>query len=233
MKLGCRYCGFATWTVEVPEHTTGWDWVCPEHGDLLEEVGKPFKRAVIGIDGRRIGTVLEDDGFDDGDNITGQLTVEIAGPSYNHTRADGPFDPCPKCLSEMSSQALRELVEDLAERNENLKTDLEKQREGFEDWGEELRGITKALGWEQKVGWVKGVIAAEVERLKKRGSECAACKSNYDLPLLDEMGRRADYLLISLRKTAESASPLQLDAFGYLKTLISHLKQVTERKETP
>ena len=34
-------------------------------------------------------------------------------PSYNHTRADGPFDPCPQCLREMHKEDLWALIGDL------------------------------------------------------------------------------------------------------------------------
>lgn len=34
-------------------------------------------------------------------------------PTYNHSRGDGPFDPCPECLKLMRKKALRELVRDL------------------------------------------------------------------------------------------------------------------------
>lgn len=46
------------------------------------------------------------------------------GPSYNHTRGDGPFAPCPECLSLMSRDALLDLVRDLQARVD----DLEQQR---------------------------------------------------------------------------------------------------------
>jgi len=36
-----------------------------------------------------------------------------ARPSFNHTRADGPFSPCPACLEVMSAADLRALVRDL------------------------------------------------------------------------------------------------------------------------
>lgn len=34
-------------------------------------------------------------------------------PTFNHTRADGPFDPCPICLEQMSRADLIALVKDL------------------------------------------------------------------------------------------------------------------------
>jgi hypothetical protein len=34
-------------------------------------------------------------------------------PTFNHARADGPFDPCPQCLDRMSRPALIALVKDL------------------------------------------------------------------------------------------------------------------------
>ena len=35
------------------------------------------------------------------------------GPTFNHTRSDGPFDPCPECLGRMSREQLIELARDL------------------------------------------------------------------------------------------------------------------------
>ena len=37
-------------------------------------------------------------------------------PTFNHTRGDGPFDPCPQCLVLMSREDLIALVRDLTER---------------------------------------------------------------------------------------------------------------------
>ena len=34
-------------------------------------------------------------------------------PSYNHTRADGPFDPCPQCLDLMPRAALIACIKDM------------------------------------------------------------------------------------------------------------------------
>ena len=36
-------------------------------------------------------------------------------PTFNHTRADGPFDPCPSCLVMMDGASLIALVKDLRE----------------------------------------------------------------------------------------------------------------------
>lgn len=33
-------------------------------------------------------------------------------PAFNHTRADGPFDPCPLCLEVLSRDALLALAKD-------------------------------------------------------------------------------------------------------------------------
>lgn len=36
-------------------------------------------------------------------------------PTFNHTRGDGPFNPCPQCLQLMSHSQLIALVEDMRE----------------------------------------------------------------------------------------------------------------------
>ena len=38
---------------------------------------------------------------------------EVARPTFNHSRSDGPFDPCPECLARMTRSELCELVRDL------------------------------------------------------------------------------------------------------------------------
>lgn len=48
------------------------------------------------------------------------------GPSFNHTRADGAFDPCPLCLDQMQAPELRKLVKSL----QGEIADLRKEREG-------------------------------------------------------------------------------------------------------
>lgn len=56
------------------------------------------------------------------------FTVAVArtgeGPSFNHTRADGPFDPCPECLERMSRDSLLALAKDLQGRIEDLEEGL-------------------------------------------------------------------------------------------------------------
>lgn len=37
-------------------------------------------------------------------------------PTFNHTRGDGPFDPCPECLELMSDEQLWDLADDRRER---------------------------------------------------------------------------------------------------------------------
>lgn len=38
---------------------------------------------------------------------------QVRVPAYNHTRSDGPFNPCPICLPLMSREDLIALVSDL------------------------------------------------------------------------------------------------------------------------
>lgn len=45
------------------------------------------------------------------------LRSASSGPSFNHSRADGPFDPCPVCLEQMDRDALLALVKDLLEEH--------------------------------------------------------------------------------------------------------------------
>jgi hypothetical protein len=47
-------------------------------------------------------------------------------PSYNHTRSDGPFDPCPICLQLMSRAELIEYASDLDMRVKDLADELSK-----------------------------------------------------------------------------------------------------------
>lgn len=42
-------------------------------------------------------------------------------PTFNHTRADGPYDPCPECLRKMPRAHLISLVEDLQETLRELR----------------------------------------------------------------------------------------------------------------
>ena len=56
---------------------------------------------------------------------------ELKGePVFNHTRADGPFDPCPICLLLMSKKQLRTLVGDLRGCVEDLRKEkMERENE--------------------------------------------------------------------------------------------------------
>lgn len=42
---------------------------------------------------------------------------ELTKPTFNHSRADGPFDPCPICLEQMDRASLLALVKDEAATN--------------------------------------------------------------------------------------------------------------------
>lgn len=42
-------------------------------------------------------------------------------PTFNHSRADGPYDPCPKCLRKMTREQLIALVSDLQETIRDLR----------------------------------------------------------------------------------------------------------------
>jgi hypothetical protein len=50
----------------------------------------------------------------DGDYVF--VEEPAAKPTYNHSRADGPFMPCPECLRRMPRKDLIALAEDLMEQ---------------------------------------------------------------------------------------------------------------------
>ena len=53
-------------------------------------------------------------------------------PTYNHTRVDGPHDPCPKCLERMPRVGLIDLIKDLRESYDDAQHRLEAARKAIE-----------------------------------------------------------------------------------------------------
>lgn len=45
--------------------------------------------------------------------VRSEIAIPIASPTYNHTRDDGPFAPCPTCLGLMDRESLMALVKDM------------------------------------------------------------------------------------------------------------------------
>jgi hypothetical protein len=78
---------------------------------------------------------------------------KVSRPSFNHTRADGPFDPCPECLALMDAVQLRDLVHDLRRGVEGLKDEFRKlveQAHATEDAGDfclDVQKITIVAGY--------------------------------------------------------------------------------------
>lgn len=52
-----------------------------------------------------------------------------ARPSYNHTREDGPFNPCPECLVRMPRADLLDYVRDLQNMIADMREDTRAREE--------------------------------------------------------------------------------------------------------
>lgn len=66
------------------------------------------------------------------------------GPYFNHTRADGPFEPCPLCLEKMSREQLLALAKDKPAKSE-LKNLLNRAAAALETPGDLSRNDFGAL----------------------------------------------------------------------------------------
>lgn len=79
------------------------------------------------------------------------VVVLVIVPPYNHTRADGPYDPCSICLKLMSNTELTNLVGDLKSQLREAKFELELANIRAADWKKawyDQRGATGKAWWE-------------------------------------------------------------------------------------